>query len=193
MVRTQDPHRVIRALVSFLESHREHVDPDLLRLRMLGVVSGDSAVLVPPGMRDRFDPATVHRTLENADLTITDAPFVTLDRQTGELVVEESRLDVHWAAMDELPDVGPRHRHRVIPVGRYPVRGWAFFRGLSGPDFFSPAQGVVSAVSTVIDRGNLSGQSVLDALARSIRPAVVMGIAWDLDVIVERISELLGR
>ena len=158
---------------------------------MLAAVRGDTAVLAPLGMRDRFGAPAFARAVAKARLHLTDAPFVTIDQRTGELVIEPSPLNVDWSVLDELPALGEHPRHEPIPEGRYRVRGWVLFRGPSGPDEFTRAQGLVSALGTLVDPRALPAQATLDGLARSLHEAAVVGVPWDLDVIVGRLADLL--
>lgn len=123
-VRTLDPSRLFTAL----RLHLDGVAPlqqGLVRFQARAVVRDGRATLLPSAARESL--MAIDRRLRRAGLLAVDAPSVTIDLESTELVIEPS-LQLESAPLAELaarlPE--PRRTERHVGPGRYPIDRWVF-------------------------------------------------------------------
>lgn len=179
MVRTRDPNRLVRALLSHLDGFRPDAGGGLLQLSVTALVGEAGAVLAPASLRGWLE--VVERRLNAKGLRVADQPWVAVDTGTGELVVREPQLDVAWPAFEDLAGAvrGPRRTEPVVDAGRYPIVGWGFQTDEDGAGAMRPAHAVSRAAPTVINVAELGGQGVLDQVAQLVRRIRPAGVHWD--------------
>ncbi len=161
VVRTRAPGRVLHALFSYLSAHVDGAADQLLRSASLGIVVGGEAILIPRAALHSLK--TVQPRLHRLGAQLVDAPYSTLDPETGSLVVPPPAIEVDHTVVDAIDRASDSEPPRVVP-GRYPLRAWAL---LLGPDEIgpsSPAKAVGAAFSTV-DAERVGAQATLEALA----------------------------
>lgn len=189
VLRTGDRHRLGRAVVRWLSSHADPVSPVLVRLDSLALVAGDAAVLAPASLR--WQLPSIERRLNARGLAVVDGPWATVDPDAGELVVEEPRLRVDWAALSRLEAGRPRRRAEpVVAPGRYRLRWWAFPEDGHGPGPVSRAMGVALALRHPPSQDGRRGQALLEDLARVARATTPVVIAPGLP---DRVAARLAR
>ena len=184
VVRTRDPRRVVRGLVTHLSSHRVDPGPGLLRVHGVTLVAGGTAVLAPAILRQW--PELIERRLNGQGLRFADTPWALVDPARAEVVVPEPGLEVDWPALDRLDaltGVSARPDPPVEP-GRYPLVGWAFWVGSDVTGRLSRAQAVMHALQLTIgaiddDGGRDDVQRALDGLASVVREIEPAAIAWN--------------
>ena len=181
VVRTRDAHRVFRALVTYLSSHRVCAEPGLVGVHAVTLVAGDRAVLAPGVLRQW--PELIERRLNARGLRFADTPWALVDPARAEVVVPEPSLDVDWSALEALDSLtGGRDRpDPPVEPGRYPLVGWAFWLGADRAGPLSRAQALVQALPLRIDATDTAGgveglQRALDEVAmvmRKVEPAAI--------------------
>lgn len=142
-VRTRDPDRFGRALALHLSGHGA---PSTRLARADGVVAvrDGHATVLPDTLRQRL--ATYERSLRQAGLILTDAPWVDVDFKTAEIVLEPPRLPPAGfsEAIQQLPSA--RLPEPVVEPGRYPLKAW-YFPFMGSPDAPSTADAVTMVLS----------------------------------------------
>jgi hypothetical protein len=182
VVRTRDARRVVRALVTYLSSHRlddvGHWDPDLIRLHAVTLVTGEVALLAPAILR--LWPELIERRLNARGMRFADTPWALLDPARGEVIVPEPSLEVDWSALDGLDALtaGRDRPDPSVPPGRYPIAGWAFRVKPEQAGRLSRAQAVMQALQMTIGSLERGAQRALDDLVSIVRRVEPAGIAW---------------
>ena len=183
VVRSRDARRVVRALVTYLSSHRlddiEHRDPGLIRMHAVTLVTGESAVLAPPVLRQW--PELIERRLNARGLRFADTPWALVDPARGEVIVPAPSLDVDWQALDALDALtaGRDRSDPSVPPGRYPITGWAFRVKADQAGRLTRSQAVMHALQMMIGSLERGAQRALDDLVTVVRGIEPTGIAWD--------------
>jgi hypothetical protein len=183
VVRSRDARRILRALVTYLSSHQlddsRHRDPGLIRMHAVTLVSGSSAVLAPPVLRQRVE--LIERRLNGRGVRFADTPWALVDPDRGEVIVPEPVLDVDSDALDGL-DALTEGRDRPDPSvlpGRYPIAGWAFRVREGNAGRLTRAQAVMQALPMMIGSLERGAQRALDDLTTVVRGIEPAGIAWN--------------
>jgi hypothetical protein len=183
VVRSRDARRIVRALVTYLSSHRlddiERRDPGLVRVHAVTLVAGEAAVLAPPALRQW--PELIERRLNARGMRFADTPWALVDSARREVIVPEPALDVDWSALDGLDALtaGRDRPDPSVPPGRYPITGWAFRVKRDQAGTLTRAQAVMQALQMMIGSLELGVQRALDDLVTVVRGIEPAGIAWD--------------
>jgi hypothetical protein len=183
VVRSRDARRIVRALVSYLSSHRfddaQHRDPAHIRIHAVTLVTGEAAVLAPPILR-RW-PELIERRLNARGMRFADTPWALVDPGRGEVIVPEPVLDVEWQALDGLDALtaGRDRPDPSVPPGRYPITGWAFRVKPDEAGRLTRAQAVMQALQMTIGSLERGAQQALDDLTTVVRAIEPAGVAWD--------------
>jgi hypothetical protein len=177
VIRTRDPHRVVRGLFTHLSSHTDG-QPGTLRVQGVTLVAGDVALLAPPVLRQW--PDRLERRLNGRGLRVADTPWAHVDPERAEVVIPEPALDIDWSALDTIDRVvaGPRREDPPVPPGRYPRRGWAFPVAAEHTGRLSRAHAVTLATQLVIGLEPGTMQRALDDLAAVLRVVDATGLTW---------------
>lgn len=169
-----DPQRILGALVRHVEAHAPASD-GTVAMQALAVLDGGGVTLVPTLLEE--DLRSVERRLTEEGVALLDAPFVSVDLQAGELVVEPWS-DVDHAALDELAALAPTPRRLdpPIPEGRYPLRRWLFMDYWQAPGPYSRATATRRAALLVRGGPGAAGPDVLQRLAALFESVEAAGI-----------------
>lgn len=169
VVRTLDPHRVVEALFGYLTSHLDSARDHYLVLRAMALVHDDRAVLLPAEVRDAMP--RLERRLHGNGVRIVDRPFVQLDADTAEVVIEDPALDIDRHAVAGLYEaiLRPRRTDQPVGSGRYRLTGWAFGVGPGRADRISVGEAVSLACLQVVEPVPGGPQHALDSLARTLQ------------------------
>ncbi|MGH9063244.1 MAG: hypothetical protein ACRD0L_04595 [Acidimicrobiales bacterium] len=188
VTRTRSAGRVVRALCSFLAGHGEVARDGLLPLAGIAIV-GERAVLAPATLRNYVELAKLEGTLRRSGLRLLDAPYVTVDPGTAELVVGPPALQLDESALAGIEGDG-RGAGGDGGVGpaRYPIAGWGFLLSSDDPGPLTRARSVVLGMQDVLGERPLDGQKTLDALARLLAGIEPVPLSWDLDDAVRRLA-----
>ena len=177
VVRTPDPRRLVKALLSHLSAHDPEPSAGLLKVNGTALVRDGSALVGPADLRWRLD--VLERRLQSKGFRVVDTPVVLIDPERGELVVPPPHLRIDEPGLDCVGDGFPPPRRADTPVraGRYPISGWAFavVPERAGP--LSRAVATALAAQWVTNISELGVQHVLSALATVIRRVRPTGIA----------------
>lgn len=178
VIRTRDPHRLVRGLFTHLSSHADNESNGLVKMHGVTLVAGGVAVLAPPVLRQW--PELVERRLNARGLRFADTPWALVDPERAEVVVPEPSLTVDWSALEALDTAvaTPRRADPPVPAGRYPLSGWAFWVGTDHAGPLSRAHAVMLATQLAIGVEPDTVQSVLDGLAAVARTVEPAGISW---------------
>lgn len=177
MVRTRDPHRLVRALLQHLDGFRPEVGGGLLQLSVSALVGENGAVLAPASLQGWRD--VLERRLNNKGLVFADLPWVAVDAERGEVVVSKTSLTVDWSAFDDLEEVvASRRTEDVVKPGRYPIVGWGVQTQAEDAGTLRPARAVSRITPSVLNVAELGGQRVLDHIADLVRRVRPSGIHW---------------
>lgn len=153
-LRTRDPARALRALLSRLGSDLGGVEAQHGGVRVSGraAVAHGQAVLLPreaDGFFPRLQPL-----LARLGFSMVDVQSLVVDLATGDLVVGEPQVSHDAGVLDSLT-VDLRHsaseRRSVMP-GRYPLRAWCVVRYAVEPvSVLTPAEAAAAVISSVLD------------------------------------------
>ena len=190
IVRSRSSSHVFDGLLRHLDAHLDPA-PDVLHLHWLAAVDGDRAALVAnvfDGLVDRIQPR-----LRSRRIRLFDAPSISVDPLTGELLVAEPRLTVDrnvLATVDNHDRAASRELAPVAP-GRYAVTGWVTF----APDDNAPSRGAELAGlgGTVADTGGLGGDAVLSGLDRVFSADGRRAADYDAGAVSAAVLDVLGR
>jgi len=176
VVRTLDPHRLVEALFGYLGSHLDTADLRHLLLNAMALVGDAGAVLVPAEVR--YLMPTLERRLHAKGVRVVDRPFVELDMDAMEVVVDEPGIDIDRSALRSLYGAIPGSRRADPPVssGRYRLTGWAFGVDCDRTEQISSGEAVTLGCRQILRSAQLGPQPTLDGLAvavRSVRRAVL--------------------
>jgi len=172
VVRTRDVRRAVHGLFAHLATHVPSDTPDLLTVQAVGLVGDGGALIVPNALRQWM--SLLERRLNLKGLRVVDMPSLLVDAARHEVVVPEPALQIDWAGLDGLERIPVESRpDPFVPVGRYPIRGWAF---LGDGRALSRASAVALATRSTVARDG--AQSTLDALARVMRGIEPTTVAW---------------
>lgn len=192
MVRTRNLRRLINALLAHLSGFVvvEGDGAGSLQLNVVAFVRDGDAVLAPPEIGSVLP--SLERRLAARGVRVVDQPWADVDRITGELVVPEPRLEVDWAALQELEALDGRSRlDGSVPAGRYPVAGWGFGVAVGQQGPISRALAVMLAGNLLRNRGQVGDQAALDGLARVMRQIVPVALWEDRpEDLVDRLAAL---
>lgn len=189
VARSEDPRRVLHALLGHLSGYAELTRGSLTALRATTLVLDDRAVVGPVQLRERFGPAVLDRALARAELRVADGFLSFIDIQTAEVVVPELALDVDWAPFEHIPS-GRKPASTPAAPGRYDIAGWALFRRRQDDETpLSRAIALCAALEQVVEPYHFDGPSLLDGLAAAVRDRRIVALPWwDLDGAVQALS-----
>ena len=128
-------------------------DEDLLALNGTAAVLDGAALLLPPGLVNWTKQ--IQTKLARRGIVLVDAPYVTVDLETGELVVPVPSVPHdpevrHRSRPGRPPEPGTPH----VRPGRYPITAWYLNRSPDEIGPLSPALGVASAYGLVSTDGD---------------------------------------
>ena len=168
VVRTREPARLVRGLLSHLSGLLEVERQDHIMVLAAGVVRDGEAVVVPRDLRGMLDQ--VQRRFDQARLQLVDTPWILIDPVTAELVVPEPIVEYDAAALvdftREYPAIG--RELAEVPPGRYPIRGWAFIPLYRMQGSLTRASALVEAFGVTLNLESFSGRRALEVLSRAI-------------------------
>lgn len=155
-VRSRDPGRILRALLSDLHdrihdgAEFEEAE-DLLRVNAIAVQVGSGAGLIPLNFH-AFAPR-LQSLLARRGVALADAPRLEIDLATAELVIPQPAIDHNTLVLDRVavPASSAGELAAVLP-GRYPLVGWCVIQ--PGEQTFvplSPAQAAAATVSSLVE------------------------------------------
>jgi hypothetical protein len=161
VVRTRDPDRFLRALALHLSGHGI---PPMGLLRTDGVVAvHDARATVLPASLRRDIPV-YERSLRQAGIILHDSPWVDVDPDSGEVVLEPPRLAA--SGFDEVVRRLPpaRRPEPTVEYGRYPLAGWYTALVAESEEPMSTAEAVAKVLSGL--RSPLTDRNQPMAVAR---------------------------
>jgi len=137
--RSRDPLRVLRNLVAHVEGRDSADAGGPLRLAGCAVVGVRGCAVLPLALET--DVVRIERRLNHAGLQVVDAPYLTLDARTGELVVPPPAA-IDPALLDGL-DLYSAPEPGAAPAGRHRVTGWMLDELRGADDRRRPALALV--------------------------------------------------
>ena len=143
LVRSRSAARALAALLNHLSAQITPPDEHLLALDASAGVVGGRALLLPPGLVNWAKQ--IQTKLARRGIVLVDAPYVTIDPETGELVVPTPSVPHDPEVLDALDDgarLAPELPH--IGPGRYPIAAWYLNRGPDAIGPMSPVEAVAS-------------------------------------------------
>lgn len=167
MVRSRRPGRVLEGLFAYLASHLPSEGTNgLLRVNGVGLVKEGRAVLAPSMITNWTDILSPR--LYRSGVQFVDAPGVSVDLDRGEMVVEESGLDVDRRPLAPLKTNGSAGSEpAAVEPGRYPLVSWGFFTGDDRQmGRISPARAIVAAAPSLIQTSGVKPAKVIEGLGR---------------------------
>lgn len=155
-VRTRDPARALRALLSDLHDKIHGptgVDGTALidgrvRVRALPIGVRDGVGLVP--LECHYFAPVIQSMLATRGLALGDVPHPEVDLGTGEVVIPEPAVDHDPAVLDSLTVdlAGTAGERPALLPGRYPLEGWCVFHpGERTIVRFTPAEAAAATLS----------------------------------------------
>jgi hypothetical protein len=146
VVRTRSPRRALMGLAAYLASHLPSETTGLLRASCLTVIVDGEAVILPSDVNSWLDE--LQPRLARLGAAPIDRPFVSIDAQRREVIVEEPALPVDLSVLEGLPEPAPRRSERpMVEPGRYPLRRWLIWQSNEEPPL-TRGQLVTQALST---------------------------------------------
>lgn len=178
VVRTRDPERLVRGLLSHLARFAPEEDTPCLVVEGTALVKQGRALVAPSAVTSWLK--VVERRLNIRGFQVVDSPWLRLDPAAATLVVREPALDVDWSAFDVLDGVVPRPARPdpAVAPGAYPLTGWALLTPDGQPGPLPRAQAVLWATMLVLNRHQIGGQRTLDGLADVMRLVQPVGVGW---------------
>ena len=176
LVRSRSAARALAALLTYVSADTTPPDEDLLPLNATGAVVDGAALLLPPGLVNWTKQ--IQTKLARRGIVLVDAPYVTIDLETGELVVPVPSVPHDPEVLTEV-DRGARLSPELPHVrpGRYPITAWYLNRSPDEVGPLSPALGVASAYGLVSTDGD--PQVIGRGLARLFEQASAHGVWLD--------------
>lgn len=169
VVRDRSADRVVGALLSALGGFAR---PDGAHLQVwaTALAGADGAVLVPVEWRQRL-PDLQHG-LRRAGWRVLDAPFVSLDLASGDVLVAEPALTVDVRALQDLVESVPGRRTGSALPGPWRLRGWLLppSRGEQAP---TKADALVALMPLCRNRDQVGGRRAFALLADRLRAVPV--------------------
>lgn len=184
VVRTRSPRRALLGLAGYLASHLPGDTAGLLRVRALGVIVDGEAAILPAdvnGWLDELQPR-----LARLGARPIDRPFVTIDVERRQVIVDEPALPLDLSVLEDLPQPTPRRSElAMVEPGRYPLRRWLIWQSNEEPPL-TPGQLATRAMATCTENAGVfeAGLLAVDALRRD-------GVLFPFDFMT--IDELLKR
>jgi hypothetical protein len=184
VVRTRSPRRALMGLAAYLAAHVPSETIGLLRASCLTVIVDGEAIILPSevnGWLDELQPR-----LARLGAAPIDRPYVTIDPQSREVIVDEPALELDRSVFDDLPEPPARRSERpVVEPGRYPLRRWLVWQTNEEPPL-TRAQLVTRALSACeVSLATFESElAALDALQED-------GILFPFDFMI--INELVDR
>ena len=171
-VRTRDVQRLVRGLLAHLATFEPSTLDGLLTIDGVTLVHDEGALIAPAALRQWL--AVVERRLNLRGLRIVDAPAVLLDPARREVVLPDAVavLGADPAVLDAI-DAPAGRPDPPVPVGRYPVTGWAFL-GTGEPITRAHAVALASRLTLTRDEP----QPILDALAHVVGGVEPGTVPW---------------
>lgn len=171
VVRTRDPERFRRAIALHLGGHGAPASR-LLRADGILAVHDGRATVLPDSMRQSLPK--FERPLREGGVLLHDAPWVDIDPNTGEVLVEPPRLPP--ARFDDLVDglPQPARLEPVVDPGRYPLAAWYFPAWAEEP--MSKPDAVVMVLNGL--RWPVSDEDQLRALAAVFEHTLFGPLPW---------------
>lgn len=184
--RHRGPRRAMQAAAALLSSDGTGHD-ELARLAALLVVRDGRAALLSSATDGAG--AALSARLRRAGWQVHDAPWLGVDRRSGEVVVPDWAVDVDVAALADLPS-DPADLEPPAP-GSYPVLVWIDV-DTYGESPATPAGRVARAAADAVDIGtDVAG--VLSAVELMLAEAEWMTVRdYDARQIVEAVERLAG-
>ena len=148
LVRSRSAARALAALLSYVSADTTPPDPNLLLLNASAALLDGTALLLPPGLVNWNKQ--IQTTLARRGIMLVDAPFVTIDLDSAELVVPTPSVPHDPEVLTELDQaarLGPELPY--VRPGRYPIGAWYLNRSPDEVGPLSPALGVASAYGLV--------------------------------------------
>ena len=170
VVRTQDAHRLIEALFGYLGSHLAIPPNGQLMLDAVGLVADGKAAIAPAEIG--YVMPMLDRHLDVKGVRVIDRPWLSIDAESSELVVDDRGLDIDRSALATLHKaVSPQGRpDPPVGRGRYTLAGWGFGVRLDQADHnLSRAEALVLAWAHLLNRPQLGPRGALEALAMATR------------------------
>ncbi len=188
LVRSRSAARVLAALLNHLDAQLTPPDEHLLALdASAGVVEG-RALLLPSGLVHWAKQ--IQTKLARRGIVLVDAPYVSIDPESGELVVPTPSMPHDPKVLDELDDdarLAPELPH--IGPGRYPIAAWYLSRGPDAIGPMSPVEAVASAYRLVSTGADADPGTIGRRLALLFERVNAYGVGLqrpaDLDVQVD--------
>jgi hypothetical protein len=137
--RSRSPERVLQNLVAHVEGRDSLGEPGPLRLAGCAVVGVRGCAVLPLALE--ADLVRVERRLNAAGLQVVDAPYLTFDSRTGELLVP-APVAIDPALLHGL-DVYAAPEPGAAPAGRHRVAGWMLDELRGADDRRRPALALV--------------------------------------------------
>ena len=135
-----------------------------------------TALLLPPGLVNWTKQ--IQTKLARRGIVLVDAPYVTIDLETGELVVPVPSVPHDSEFLAELGRGARLHPELPhVRPGRYPITVWYLNRSPDEIGPLSPALGVASAYGLVSADGDLA--VIGQRLARLFDQAIPHGVWLD--------------
>ncbi len=163
VVRSRSPRRAMLGLAAYLASHESTIRPGRVRVSAMAVVTNGEAVILPEEVNDWLDE--LQPRLARDGSAPVDRPFVTVDLETREVVVDDPGVAIalDLSVLDEVPEPPPRRSERpMVEPGRYPLRRWLIWQSNEEPPR-TPGQLVARALAACIETKDAFDET-LDAM-----------------------------
>lgn len=193
-VRSRDPVRVLRALLSHMADGTVDFDPDCGRLQVdaIAIIHERGAALLPRELRG-FEPR-LQGLLARCGIALADIRHPEIDAETMELVVPEPAVEFDQSVLGQFgcPTRSASERPLVGP-GRYPLTTWGVVQpGQPGATPLTPAEAAAATLSTVLH--TVDAAERVRQLGRLFHSADGVGLWYDSESgLVEAIVAALGQ
>ena len=148
LVRSRSVARALAALLNYVSADTTPPDDDLVPLNATAALADGTALLLPPGLVNWNKQ--IQTTLARRGIVLVDAPYVTIELDSAELVVPTPSVPHDpevLAEVDRGSRLGPELPY--VQPGRYPIAAWYLNRSPDEIGPLSPALGVASALGLV--------------------------------------------
>lgn len=148
LVRSRSAARALAALLTYMSADTSPPDEDLLPLNASAALVEGKALLLPAGLVNWTKQ--IQTTLARRGIVLVDAPYVTIDVASAELVVPTPSVPHDPEVLAEL-DRGARLGPELpyVQPGRYPLTTWYLNRSPDEIGPLAPALGVATAYALV--------------------------------------------
>ena len=169
LVRDRSADRVVGALLSALGGFARP-DGTHLQVWATALAGAEGAVLVPVQWRGRLPH--LQRGLRHTGWRILDAPFVSLDLTSGDVLVADPALTVDVPALQDLLESVPGRGTGSVSPPPWQLRGW-LLPPSSGEQALTKAEALVALMPLCRNREKVGGRRAFALLADRLRAVPV--------------------